>query len=135
MVHIVVDPESEPFWAGLLVGELRLQRCAACQRAIFYPRSVCPHCFAADLSWFTAAGTGTVYSVTVPHRAFGEFAEQAPFIVALVDVDEGVRMMTRVLAEPGSVQIGDRVRLAPNSLGGAETGEPGSVYACFEPVG
>ncbi|MBE9375867.1 Zn-ribbon domain-containing OB-fold protein [Saccharopolyspora sp. HNM0983] len=119
MVGIEADAETRPFWDGVERGELRLQRCADCGRAVFYPRSVCPGCFGQRLDWFTARGTGTVHSWTVAHRAFGAFAGQAPFTVALVDVDEGVRMMTRIV-ESAQVDIGDRVELRVTRLGGAD---------------
>jgi uncharacterized OB-fold protein len=114
-MQVTPDADTAPYWAGVSAGELRLQRCDACGLAVFYPRAVCPHCGGASLSWFAAAGTGTVYSYTVVHRAFGEFAGQAPFTVALVDLDEGVRMMTRIVgpspAQPGGALIGRRVRM------------------------
>ncbi len=120
----VPDADTAPYWEGVSAGELRLQRCGACGLAVFYPRAVCPHCGGDRLSWFTAAGTGTVYSYTVVHRAFGEFAAQAPFTVALVDLDEGVRMMTRIVgpsaARPGGVHIGQRVRMEVARVGDAE---------------
>jgi uncharacterized OB-fold protein len=113
----VPDADSVPFWEGLAQGELRLQRCDGCGRAVFYPRVVCPYCFAADLTWFAASGVGTIYSYTVAHRAFGEYAEQAPFTVALVDLDEGVRMMTRIVGE-GRPEIGGQVRLTITDVDG-----------------
>ena len=117
------DADTAPYWAGVSAGELRLQRCDACGLAVFYPRAVCPHCGGASLSWFAAAGTGTVYSYTIVHRAFGEFAGQTPFAVALVDLDEGVRMMTRIVgpssAQPGGVLIGQRVRMEVAQVGDA----------------
>jgi uncharacterized OB-fold protein len=124
------DADSAPYWEGVRAGELRLQRCDECGLAVFYPRAVCPHCGGGRLSWFAAAGTGTVYSYTVVHRAFGEFAGQVPFTVALVDLDEGVRMMTRITgpspAQPGAVYIGQRVRMEVAQIGDAE-------LPCFRP--
>jgi uncharacterized protein len=128
----VVDAESAPFWEGVARGELRLQRCAGCGRAVFHPRAVCPHCFGDDLAWFAAAGTGTIYSYTVAHQAFGEFAGQVPFVVALVDLDEGVRMLTRIAGtDPGEVRIGQRVRVRF-----VDVGEPGDQVRLpwFEPA-
>ncbi len=117
----VPDADTAPYWAGIEAGELRLQRCESCGAAVFYPRAVCPHCLGTPLSWFTAAGTGSIYSYTVAHRAFGEFAGQAPFTVALVDLDEGVRMMTRIVdAGPGQVRIGARVRMTVDRVGDAD---------------
>jgi hypothetical protein len=117
----VPDADTKPYWDGIADGELRLQRCEGCGAAVFYPRAVCPHCFGGPLRWFTATGTGRVHSYTVVHRAFGEFAGQTPFTVALVDLDEGVRMMTRIVgASRGSVEIGMRVQLTVEQIGDAD---------------
>ncbi|POX36896.1 hypothetical protein C3486_31175 [Streptomyces sp. Ru73] len=118
MQPIVMDAESRPFWDGVARGELLLQRCGGCARAVFPARAVCPHCFGAELRPVAAAGTGTVHSKTVVHRAFGDFAEQVPFTIALIDLDEGVRMMSRIVGET-PVAIGDRVRLQVTRLGDA----------------
>ncbi|WP_329436499.1 MULTISPECIES: Zn-ribbon domain-containing OB-fold protein [unclassified Streptomyces] len=107
---IVTDAESKPFWDAVTRGELLLQRCADCTHAVFPARAVCPHCFGTRLLPHTAAGTGTVHSKTVVHRAFGPFAQQTPFTIALIDLDEGVRMMSRIVGG-APVAIGDRVRL------------------------
>ncbi len=124
----VPDADTKPFWDGIAAGELRLQRCTTCGMAVFYPRAVCPHCLAAPLTWFTAQGTGRVYSYTVAHRAYGEFADQAPFTVALVDLDEGVRMMTRIVdAAPGVVEIGLPVEMTVRQIADAD-------LPCFRPA-
>jgi uncharacterized OB-fold protein len=124
----VPDADTEPYWEGIAGGQLRLQRCEACDAVVFYPRAVCPHCLGSPLRWFTAAGTGRVYSYTVAHRAFGEFAGQAPFTVALIDLDEGVRMMARIVdADPGNVRIGLPVRMVVRQIGDAD-------LPCFQPA-
>jgi len=96
MVNIAPYAEARPFWKRR-EGELRLQRCADCERAVFYPRR-CPYATESGLSWFTSSGTGTVYSCTVAHRSVGEFAGRAPYSLALIDLDEGPRMMSRIAA-------------------------------------
>ncbi|MQA95217.1 MAG: hypothetical protein GEV11_11435 [Streptosporangiales bacterium] len=116
----VPDADTRPFWEGVAEGELRLQRCDDCRQAIFYPRSICPHCQGSSVSWFTAAGTGTVHTYTVAHRAFGDAAKEVPFAVALVDLDEGARMMSRITGDPAAVSIGARVRMAPETFEGAD---------------
>ncbi|QSO49934.1 Zn-ribbon domain-containing OB-fold protein [Alicyclobacillus mengziensis] len=108
----VLDSDSAPFWEGLQRHELWIQRCDDCEKYIFYPRSICPHCFSTDVSYVKAAGTGVIYSYTVVHRAFGPFAAEAPFVVGLVDLDEGVRMMARIRGLREEVAIGERVRVA-----------------------
>lgn len=93
--------------AGLEAGELRFQRCRGCEAAVFYPRLVCPVCGGSELSWETAAGEGTVYATTAMAVREGD-----PYNVALVDLDEGFRMMSRVDGIPSrEVEIGARVRL------------------------
>ena len=125
----VPDADTGPYWEGIAGGQLRLQRCDACQAVVFYPRAVCPRCLASPLRWFTAAGTGRIYSYTVAHRAFGEFASQAPFTVALIDLDEGARMMARIVdADPGAARIGLPVRMVVRPIGDAD-------LPCFQPAG
>jgi uncharacterized OB-fold protein len=87
-------------------GAFMIQHCGDCRRHVFYPRELCPHCGGAALKWVAPAGTGTVHAVTTVRRkpdAGGDYN------VSLIDLDEGVRMMSRV--EGGApVRIGDRVR-------------------------
>lgn len=97
---IASDSDSQPYWDGIAQGELRIQRCDACSRAVFYPRALCPHCHSDQLSWITATGKGTIYSYTVAHQAFGSFAKDAPYVVAIVELAEGARMMTRIVDAP-----------------------------------
>lgn len=89
-------------------GRFLIQRCAGCDRAVFYPRMVCPHCGADKLAWATPDGRGTVYSTTVVRRkpeAGGDYN------VALIDLHEGVRLMSRVDGvAPDAVRIGMAVR-------------------------
>jgi uncharacterized protein len=106
------DSDSRPYWEGLMQGELRIQRCDACKKAVFYPRSICPHCFADRLSWIVASGKGTIYSYSVVHQAFGPFANDVPFVVMIVELEEGARMMSRLLDAPHEqVRIGAEVRV------------------------
>jgi uncharacterized OB-fold protein len=106
----VIDDDSRPYWDGARAHRLMLQRCATCARAIFYPRSVCPHCGSTDLDWFEASGTGTVHSFTVARRPAGPaFADAVPLVIALVDLDEGVRMLSNVRADPADMTIDARV--------------------------
>jgi uncharacterized OB-fold protein len=108
-----ISPESEEFFAGALRGELRIQRCAACGLHHHYPRVACPHCGSSALDWVTASGRGTVYSFTVIRQhGIPPFKEQAPFVVALVDLDEpGARVIAQMPALPvEEATIGRRVR-------------------------
>src|SRR5260370_33596854 len=106
------DSDSRPYWEGMAQGELRSQCCNACSRAVFYPRAICPHCFSDQLSWIVATGRGTIYSYTVAHQAFGSWATDIPFVVSIVELEEGVRMMTRIIDAPRErIAIGVAVRV------------------------
>jgi hypothetical protein len=108
----IPDAESAPFWAATLDGKLLIQRCTDCAQAQLYAR---PHCLACrgPVRWVEATGTGTIYSYTVirqnPSRSFRHLL---PFVVALVDLDEGPRVMSNIVGSPpDSVAIGCQVRV------------------------
>jgi uncharacterized protein len=88
-------PETQPFWDGTRAGELRLQRCDACQAAYFPPRSFCPRCASRQVSWFTASGRGVLYSYVIHHRPVPGFTP--PYSIAVVQLEEGPRMMTNIV--------------------------------------
>jgi uncharacterized OB-fold protein len=94
--------------AALDAGRFLIQRCGACQRAVYFPRALCPHCGAEEPALVTPAGTGAVYAVTTVRRkpeAGGDYN------VCIVELDEGVRLMSRVEGmPPADVRIGLRVR-------------------------
>ncbi len=96
------------FAAGCRAGRLDYQWDPVAGRAVFYPRVVAPGSGATDLEWRTSTGLGTVYSATTVH-----VRGEAPRNVALIDLDEGFRMMSRVAGVgPDEVRIGMRVRVA-----------------------
>ncbi len=90
-------PETEEFWAGARRGELRIQRCRACGKAYFFPRPFCPECSSRDVEWFTASGRGRLYSYVINHRAPPNFQDYAPYVIAVVELEEGPRMMTNLI--------------------------------------
>ena len=109
----VLDAVSTPFWEGIAEGVLRIQHCQACGRYVFYPRAVCPHCTSVDLGWVEASGSGRIHSYTVVHRAPADYRDEIPYVVALVELDEGVRMMTRLVGvEPVDVRVDLPVEVA-----------------------
>jgi uncharacterized OB-fold protein len=109
----IPDAESEPFWSGTLDGKLLVQECSVCAQRQLYGRSLCTNCHSAALSWVETSGKGTIHSRTIirqnPSRSF---KHMILFVVALIDLDEGPRMMSNVIGTPAEeVQIGDRVRV------------------------
>lgn len=109
----VPDAVSLPFWEGIAEGVLRVQRCGACGRHVFYPRAVCPYCASSELDWVDASGRGRIHSYTVVHRGPPEYRDEVPYVVALVELDEGVRMMARLVdVEPAAVSVDLPVEVA-----------------------
>jgi uncharacterized protein len=90
-------PETRPFWDGTAAGELRIQRCLACARHYFYPRPSCPHCGSGEVEWVTASGRARLYSYVISHRPAPGFADDGPYAIAVVELEEGVRMMTNIV--------------------------------------
>lgn len=108
----VPDGDTRVFWEGVQKGELLIQECGDCHKSIFYPRSICPHCFSDEISWVKSEGVGHIYSFTIVHQAYGPFADQTPFAAAIVELKEGVRMMTRIVnADLQEISIDAPVRV------------------------
>ncbi len=92
------DLESQPFWDAAKEGKLLIQRCLTCKEAIFYPRPFCPHCWSEEVEWITASGKATMYTWSVVYRNdLPPFGERVPYVAAVVDLEEGPRMMTNVV--------------------------------------
>ena len=113
------------YQAHLEKGELVYQWSPQAQKAVFYPRVICPFTGSDRLEWRVAAGLGTVYAATVTHPREG-----APYNVALINCDEGFRLMSRVEGiPPEAVRIGMRVRFRVHRPGG-----DAPHYPVFVPV-
>lgn len=113
-------PDTRPYWEAARRGELVLPFCRTCARFFYYPRPFCPACFGQDVEWRRASGRGSLHSYAVHHRALTPgFEDLVPYVTALVDLEEGVRVVTRLVdVDPASPEL--RV--------GA------SVEACFDAV-
>lgn len=101
-------PETQPFWDGCKRHELLLPLCLNCNRVHFYPRALCPHCWSADLKWVRSPGKGKLYSYVINHRLAPGFEDEVPFVIAIVELEEGVRMMSNlvgVAADPDALPI------------------------------
>ena len=94
----VPTPETRHFWDGCKAGELRLQRCRACEKPYFPPRPFCPSCAARKVSWFKASGKATLWSYVIHHRPAAGFTP--PYSIAVVQLAEGPRMMTNIVGCP-----------------------------------
>lgn len=109
------SPETTGYWEGVERDVLRIKRCAGCGKLHHPRRMFCDACPASEMEWIDAAGTGTIYTYSVVHRAPDpDFQAEAPYTIGLVELDEGVYVFSRFIGE-------------------ARIGAPVSV--AFEPVG
>lgn len=98
---------SQEFWAAARRHELRLQRCRSCGAHIFYPRAFCPACLSDSLEWTSVSGRGKVYSFTVVRRAMHPaFRPDVPYVLAIVELEEGPRLTTNIVGcDPSDVRV------------------------------
>jgi hypothetical protein len=112
-----ISDESVPFWEATREQRLVIQWCTACDHGVFYPRAICPGCGtgAETVQWREASGQGVVHALTVEHHPAttgATFAAGEPYAIALVDLSEGVRMMSNVVGAPlPSLHIGMAVHV------------------------
>lgn len=95
-------------------GELRLPFCSSCQRFIFYPRGFCPYCWGEQVEWKCLQGRGRIYSYTIVNvSALPEFTEKVPYIYAIVELEEGVRIPANIMdCEQEKITVGMPVKLS-----------------------
>lgn len=115
----IVNADSATYWEGARAEKLLLQKCGDCGALRFFPRYLCTTCGSDNTEWTEVSGRGTVHSFSIVHRAaFPEFQAKVPYVIALVDLEEGPRMMTNIVGEDAlQVEIDD------------------AVEVCFEPRG
>lgn len=121
-------PEADEFLSGAAVGELRIQRCRSCRKSYFPPRPFCPYCGGRDVEAFTASGRATLYSYIISHIQTPGF--EGPFAIAVVELEEGPRMMTNVIdcaQTPEALQLDMELEVTFEKRGGVP-------MPCFRPV-
>lgn len=104
---------SRTFWEACREHRLVMQKCEDCEKLTFYPAYMCPRCGSDRLEWTQLSGRGRIYSVTrVFHPAAPVFRGSTPYVVALVQVDEGPIMMTNIVGDGAmNARIGDAVEV------------------------
>jgi len=105
---------KKTYWDKLASGSLCLQFCTACNKFIFYPRELCPYCLERGLEWKPVSGHGKIYSYTIVYvSALPEFKEETPYIYAVIELAEGVKMPSNLIDCPlDKVKVGLPVMLA-----------------------
>ena len=113
------QPWSERFWEGTKQGKLLVQVCKDCEARIFYPRKACPKCWSRNLDWIESRGKGSVFTFSTAYSMVEpKFMDDLPYTIAYVDLDEGVRMMTRIVeCEPEQITFGMKVEVVFHERG------------------
>jgi uncharacterized OB-fold protein len=104
----MIDDFTKAFWRAAQRGELLIRRCDDCGEAHYYPRPFCPGCWSSNVRWEPASGRAVLYTYsTVYENDLPPFADQVPYVAAVVDLDEGPRMSTQVVeCDVASLRIG-----------------------------
>ncbi len=105
----VAQPESDYYWEKAKARELWLRKCNACNKAYFYPRDFCPTCQSKDVTWIQSSGKGTLYAFSIVHRSPPPFRAVCPYVIALVEVEDGARIPTNIVIEdptPENLSVG-----------------------------
>ncbi len=122
---------TQPYWDATRRGELVIQFCQACSQSTFPPRAHCPDCGSSKLQWRQVSGKGTIYSYTIAHRPpHPVFADQCPMAIAVVELEEGPRMMSNIVdVELENVTVGMEVQVAFESIDDSDV-----MLPVFSPV-
>ncbi len=106
-------PLSQPFWDGVKKHRLLVQKCTGCGKLRHAPKPFCPSCLSQEYTWAPLSGRGQVYTYTVMHRSPAPgFEEDIPYVVALVELEEGVRMISGIVGcPPDKVRVGMPVKV------------------------
>lgn len=104
---------TQKFWDAVNEGRFLYQHCTACGTPQFFPRSVCHNCHGKAFEWRQSAGKGKVFTFSILYRAPGPaFKDDTPYVLALIDMEEGFRITANVLnCDPDTVHIDMPVHL------------------------
>ena len=94
-------PESVPYWEAAKHHKLEVPHCNACGHYWFPPSASCPHCLSTDFAFTPVSGRGKVFSFVTFHRVYHPaFEQEVPYVVALVELEEGPRLLTNIVGVP-----------------------------------
>ena len=106
-----VSEFTRTFWQGLADGQFLTTRCTECAKPSFPPKPFCPHCWSERIEWVPLQPMGRVYSSTVMHAVPAYFRHEAPYRVGTVDLDDGLRIATRLLGVEAGFAVGARAEI------------------------
>ncbi len=106
-------PETQAYWQGCRNHQLLIQRCTRCKEFQFYPRVICSKCMSGNLEWEKASGRGKILAYTIVRRAVSQaYDADVPYVVALIQLDEGPTMMSNIVqCAPETLEIGRPVEV------------------------
>ena len=114
------QPESDFYWKKCKAHELWLRHCKSCDKAYFYPRDICPHCFSRDTDWIQSSGHGIVHTFSIVHRGpTPAFRERVPYVAVLVELESGARIPTNLVEvepDPSAIKVGMAVEVVFEDL-------------------
>ena len=107
------DLDTQPFWDGCQEGTFLVPRCRGCGATRWPPGPMCPECQSSETEWIESSGRGTVYSwVVATHPVHEVLVDQVPYVVGLIELEEGVRVVGNVEGyPPDEVEAGMTVEL------------------------
>jgi uncharacterized OB-fold protein len=107
-----VDEINRPFWDSVKARQLKLPKCRDCEKFHAPPRQFCPHCLSDQLEWLPVSGKGVIYSYVIYHQAYDQsFAGDVPYNVAVIELEEGPRLLSNVIGSNDEIRVGDAVRV------------------------
>lgn len=108
-----ITDSTRPYWDGCKAKKLLLPKCKTCGKTFFFPNHFCPTCLSEDLAWIESSGKGAVHTFTIIWRPPSDaFAADVPYVVAIIDLEEGPRMMSNIIGiPPDQVRVGMPVKV------------------------
>lgn len=114
-----ITDANRAFWDGCRDGELRLQVCSGCGAHRFPDSKVCPRCLSHEAEWKTVSGRGRIWSwVTMHQKYFAAFADEVPYTVIIVELDEGPRVISALVGDAAGLEIGKPVEAVFEQVAG-----------------
>ncbi len=113
-----VEDETRPYWEAARAGRLLVKKCNSCGEVHHYPRPFCPSCWSEDVVWLEVSGRGTIYTYSIVFRNdLAPFDEWGTYVPAIVELDEGPRLMTNIVDTPiDTLRVGTPVEVRYRDL-------------------
>ena len=93
--------DTKPFWDGCRQHQLKFQKCSECGQVRWPPSIICPNCHSQDATWILSSGRGKIYSYVIYHQApHPAFKDKLPYVVAIVELEEGPHLLTNIIGSP-----------------------------------